>query len=137
MEAKVCAANRNRGTLRMFCRSDVGLLSVIGAINPVVNPKPRVRDPSLRIDFRETSVQDLSYVCFTIAIRVFHEKNVWRARDDEAALPAHDAAHLQDMVRKNAAPHDFAVAISFQEANAGPGRFSWWRICRVVQHFGN
>src|SRR5207245_9939033 len=81
-EAKVGSADRDRRALRMLRRCDVAVLAEIGAIDPVVDAKPWIRDAILSIHFGKSSIQDLPNVGFTVAVCIFHEENIWRASDN-------------------------------------------------------
>ncbi len=122
----------------MLRRCDVAVLPEVGAINPVVDAEPWIRDAILSIYFGKSSVKDLPNIGFAVPVRIFHEENIGRTRDNQTSLPGHQAAYIKNVLGEDSSAVDFAVAIGiFQEPDSRTGRFSLRRIRRVVEHFGN
>ena len=138
LEAEIGAAHQNGGPLGMVGRSDAAVRSIVGHINPVVDSQPRVGDARLRIHFRKSGVEHLAHVGFAVAIGVFEEQDVGGAGDDQPALPRHNAADFENVIREDRPLVGLTVAVGvLEQHDARTRRLALRRIVRIVQHLAH
>src|SRR5690349_12779401 len=106
----------------MLRGSDAAIGPVVGAIDPVIDPEPRICDASLLVDLGKAGIKDGAQVCLAVPVRVFQVQNVGSASDNQAAFPRHESAHGQQVIGKDGGAVDLAIPVCvLEQPDAGSG----------------
>src|SRR5690554_3887009 len=78
-ESEISTSHRQRWSIGFARKGDFTLLTMVGRINPVVHPKPKVGDLSLLVVFEKPGEQNFLFICHSISIGISHVPNVGRS----------------------------------------------------------
>ena len=138
IETEVPGAQGDWRRIRILQGSDLAGVSGGDPIDPMVYPHDDAVHHLLLVLVSEARIDLLSDVCLGVPVGVLEVPDVGRSGDEDPSLPDRHSGRPQQLVGKDVAPVQGAVAVGvLQQADHADGLLARTRLVGIVPHLGH